>query len=562
MTRFGAVIYIRVSDEKQTETDTDGGYSLPVQRQACLEAAAAEGAAFTEIFEEPGQSGTGRNRPALKQALARARHDDIRWFVVHKASRLARNVRDALNIEFELAQDNVRLVTATESWDASPMGNLLKVLQFGFDQVYSERLGEEVRTKMTEKVRRGGTPSRAPLGYLNVRKNIDGIANVARIEVDQERADHITWAFKTFASGEYSVRSLTEVLNDRGMTLRATRRLPERPVSKSTVATMLRNPYYIGIIRWAGKEYPADAEHVPLTDAVTFARVQQVLDGNNTGGDKSWRYQQYLKGTLFCGYCKKRLGFIHGRGEGGEYLYFYCIGRQQKNGCPQRYIPVPVLEDLVEDHYGTVQSIIDERLPRLKEAFQSLISGYSQQVEAEARRQQAIIRRLRREQKKLLQLAYDDRLPDDLVKDELRRIAEETAQAEQALEATTIDIGDLKKRFDQFCQLMANIQTTYQTAPDVSRRALNQFLFERIEIQDEEITDHQLAGLSGYMLDKELPDELERQGMQFGRESDEADWDGIVEALEDQERAPRTVTSSNVHTLVDRTGLEPVTSRV
>ena len=562
MRQRGAVIYIRVSDEKQTKTDTDGGYSLPVQRQACLDAALEHGATFTEVFEEPGQSGTGRNRPALKAALARAEADEVAYFVVHKASRLARNVRDALNIEFELAQSGVRLVTATESWDASPMGNLLKVLQFGFDQVYSERLREDVRTKMEEKARRGGTPGIAPLGYLNVRKTVDGIANVARVEVDQTRAPHITWAFKTFAGGGYSVRSLAEALNDRGFTLRATRKLPERPVSKSTVATMLRNPYYIGIIRWGGKEYPADGSHQNLTDAATFAKVQQVLDGNNTGGDKSWRYRQYLKGTLFCGYCHRRLGFIWGRGEGGEYPYFYCLGRQQKNGCPQRYIPVAELEALVEDFYATVQDRINEHLPKLTAAFQALLQGYQAQAEAEAKRQKAIITKLKREQKKLLQLAYGDELPDDLVKDELRRITTEIAEAEKTREATAVDIGDLQARFDQFCSLTQNIRQTYRSASDEHRRALNQFLFTRIEVQDTEVTDHELAELPGFMLDDHLADEMGTQGKIFTRRADDAAWETFVTDCENKEPATRGVTGSNVQLLVDRTGLEPVTSRV
>ena len=182
MSHQGAVIYIRVSDEKQAQTDTGGGYSLPHQRDACQEKAQEVGAAFTEIFEEPGNTATVRNRPAFKQALERAKQGDISWFIVHKASRLARNARDALNIEFELAESGVKLVAVTEAWDDTPMGKLMKLMQFGFDQVYSERLSEDVRSKMAEKVKRGGTPHIAPQGYLNVRKNIDGIANVARVE--------------------------------------------------------------------------------------------------------------------------------------------------------------------------------------------------------------------------------------------------------------------------------------------------------------------------------------------------------------------------------------------
>ena len=60
---------------------------------------------------------------------------------------------------------------------------------------------------------------------------------------------------------------------------------------------------------------------------------------------------------------------MHGRGEGGEYEYFYCLGRQEKNGCPQRYIPVATAEALVERYYASSpRARIDELLPELQDA--------------------------------------------------------------------------------------------------------------------------------------------------------------------------------------------------
>ncbi len=557
MSQQGAVVYVRVSDESQAETDTDGGYSLPVQRQDCRKAALDLGATFVEVYEEPGRSGTARNRPALNEALQRARGQDIGWFVVHKASRLARNARDALNIEYELAQAGVQLVAATEAWDESPMGKLMKLLQFGFDQAYSERLQEDVRNKMQEKARRGGTPHVAPQGYLNVRKNIDGIANVARVEIDPERASHITWAFRAFATGEYTVKSLTDELTDRGFTARPTRKYPERPISRSTVAKMLRNPYYIGIVTWGGQQYPGDHEH--LTDATTFNKVQDVLNSNNTGGDKSWRYKRYLKGTLRCGYCHRQLGFLHGRGNGGAYEYFYCLGRQQGNGCPQRYIPLFEAEAAVERYYPTIQHEIKRRLPRLKEAARSLLDNYADHASAAAQKQHARISRLQREQKKLLQLAYDDALPDTVVSDELRRITGELAEAEQALTATKVDLGDVDRRFDQLCRLLEAADQAYLNAPDEIRRTHNRFWFRWLDIKDDEITDHELTELASYALDDALPAELDVQGQVFARQAETDQWDGLIDHLNNEEPADPLVAGSNVSCLVAGAGFEPAT---
>ena len=65
-------------------------------------------------------------------------------------------------------------------------------------EFYSRNLATEVTTGLPQKLAQGGTPGRAPIGYLNVRKTDERGREVRTVEVDSERAPLITWAFEQY----------------------------------------------------------------------------------------------------------------------------------------------------------------------------------------------------------------------------------------------------------------------------------------------------------------------------------------------------------------------------
>ncbi|KQR75095.1 recombinase [Arthrobacter sp. Leaf337] len=103
--------YARVSTEQQ---------DLTAQRDAL----AALGITPDRIYVDHGLTGTDRNRPGLREAMAACRDGDT--FVVTKLDRLARSVRDAHEIVDELAQRNVKLSIGGSVHDPTdPVGKLL-----------------------------------------------------------------------------------------------------------------------------------------------------------------------------------------------------------------------------------------------------------------------------------------------------------------------------------------------------------------------------------------------------------------------------------------------------
>lgn len=82
------------------------------------------GVAPERVYADVGLSGTNRDRPGLREALAALRAGDT--LVVTKLDRLARSVRDAADIAADIEQRGARLSLAGSIYDSQdPMGKLL-----------------------------------------------------------------------------------------------------------------------------------------------------------------------------------------------------------------------------------------------------------------------------------------------------------------------------------------------------------------------------------------------------------------------------------------------------
>lgn len=174
---------------------------------------------------------------------------------------------------------------------------------------------------MTQKAKAGGTPGRAPIGYLNTRRRIEG-REVRVVVVDPDRARLVQWAFEAYASGRYTIRTLTDELVARGLTALPHGKRPVGPVQPSHVHHLLSNRYYLGYVTFKNVEY--EGRHQPLIPQTLFDNIQSVLKAHDGSGDKTRVHHHCLKGRIFCGRCGSRLCFTLAKGEDP---YFYCLGR-------------------------------------------------------------------------------------------------------------------------------------------------------------------------------------------------------------------------------------------
>lgn len=493
-TRLTAVSYLRVSTKEQAERDGDPeGYSLPAQREANRRKAESLGADIVEEFVDRGESARSADRPDLQRMLKFVVENPVNFVIVHKVDRLARNRADDVTINLALQQAGVRLVSVSENIDETPSGMLLHGIMSSIAEFYSRNLANEVVKGMSQKAKTGGTPGRAPIGYLN-----RGIINedgreVRTVVVDEQRAALISWAFRTYAEGQHTVRELAEEAAARGLGSPATPSRPSRPVDATMLHKILSNPYYKGEVRFQGATYPG--RHQPLVDAATWQRVQDLM-ASRVLGEKIRKHHLYLKSSVFCGKCGSRL-IVHmpKNRHGTVYEYYICSGRHsRRNGCDQRSLPVGLVENKVVELYKRLQLE-----PEAREIVRRQLKVELERGSLEARKAQRDLAleqsRLDARSRKLLDAHLDGALPADLYKEEQQAISRQLAAVVERLQNLTVRFDELERNLETAIELTASCYEAYRRAPDALRRIYNQAFFTRILIWEEEPASGELQDL-------------------------------------------------------------------
>jgi site-specific DNA recombinase len=476
-----ALSYLRVSTAEQAHSaGSTEGYSIPAQREACQRKASELGAEVIAVFADPGASARSADRPQLQALLAHlAEQGGVDYVIVHKIDRLARNRADDVEIQIAIERAGAQLVSVTESVDKTPSGKLVRNIMADLAEFYSANLATEILKGSTEKARRGGTPGLAPIGYLNVRKVVDG-HEVRTVILDEERAPFVHRAFELYASGEYSVRQLHRTLTDEGFTTRATAKRTAQALALSKLHTLLRNRYYIGQVTYRGIENPG--LHQAIMSAELFAKVQRILDERDQTSTKQRTHSHYLRGLLTCARCGSRLIYMQVNGRGGRFSYYACGRRHRLQTCDLPYLTAEDIERRLEQAWPLTVNLNQLDADEVAQQLGAEIAGDEQQRITKITRTQARLAKLDKESRKLLELAYADAIPLDLLRSEQQRVAREqlTARADQASdEATSAQIASA---FQQAVDLMHRGAAIYAVAGDEARRELIRAFLAHIRI--------------------------------------------------------------------------------
>jgi site-specific DNA recombinase len=545
-----AVNYLRVSSSQQADGDYDiEGFSIPAQRQACEGKAEALDAHVEDEFVDRGESARTSQRPGLQAMLARIRRGDITYVIVHKVDRLARNRADDVEIVMAIRQAGAQLVSVSENIDETPSGLLVHGIMSSIAEFYSQNLATEVRKGKAQKAKVGGTLGRAPIGYLNVREVVDG-REIRTVAIDPERGPLIQLAFDLYATGNYALSELEEILKERGLRSRATRRMAACVVTQSRIQEILRHRYYVGDITYRGKLYPG--RHPKLIDPDLFERVQALLDAKRLSGERSRVHEHYLKGSIFCAECKGRLMFSRNTGNGGTYDYFVCRDKQLGR-CSQPYRPVDLIEKAVVGLYANIELTQIQRR-RIQKAFEGRLQEIEEVAQIETAKARAVLVRLAKQERMLLHKHYADEVSDVLYEEEQVRIREERAAAERSIRELTNDNEELLANLKKALRLTVHVQDAYKEASESTRKLLNQAFFTRIEVSEEDIDDVELTEPYARLLADDLLISLSHEGQ-----------DGTAVEMKGGGRKDRTpglcrAEGSITGPSVELVGLEPTTS--
>ena len=305
--RIGAA-YIRVSDERQDE------YSPDSQLKKIREAAAKDGYMIPDeyVFYDDGISGRSvKKRDDFKRmiAIAKEKTHPFDRIYVWKFSRFARNQEEAIVYKSLLAKNKVTVISVSEPLPEGHFGALQERIIEWMDEFYSINLSGEVIRGMTEKASRGEPTCPPPFGY---------IMREGKYYPDEEsgKANIVREVFTLYANG-VGMREIAIMLGERGVRTKRGN-MPEN----RWVEYMLRNPCYIGKIRWSMEGARAvsrrdwenenimlvDGHHEPLISIELWEKVQKMLDEQKKMYPKYARKEQpvqyMLKGFVRCSACE------------------------------------------------------------------------------------------------------------------------------------------------------------------------------------------------------------------------------------------------------------------
>ena len=210
------------------------------------------------------------------------------------------------------------------------------------------------------------------------------------------------------------------------------------------------------------------------------------------------------------------------------------------DGARLRATPINLVETKVADYWHTIMLASEE-----VSAVRSNVMTYLEEVLPERNREVAsaahAITDLTRQRDKLLQAHYAGAIPLDQLKSEQDRIARQLEAAHRALDGARVQRQQLEATLDRALDLLEHGGRHYAIAPTAVRRELNQAVFDRFWLIDDEIGDAKFS---------ELFDQLHAP-QDATRDKD---------ALNKRKNRRPEDTGSDEPPLVAGTGFEPATS--
>ena len=564
-------IYMRVSTARQMDTAVDideEGNSIATQREACIKKCRRLKVPIAREFVEPGNSAQSiAKRPVFRQLLRYVEENpQVGYVIIYMRSRAFRNYTDAAIAKRILATMGVKLISANEEFGEGYMADAMEAITDIMNEVQVRQSGEDISNKMLHKAQSGGTTGRAKLGYLNTRKDFDGRL-VNTIEVDLQRSPLIKWAFEQYATGEYSLTRLQQELADQGLTTRKTAKWAEKPVSRSQLGVILRDPYYLGMVTFKGKVYPG--RHKALVKPELFERVQAVIDTRMRRSQRDIVHSHYLRSLMHCGRCHavgrtQQLIYSQPINSAGQpYEYYYCRQRHE-HGCGLPHLRVADVEDVVQREVSKLRLTREEA-----EALREQTTGSLErrlEVERDTRsRLKKELGRLDVQEERLLDLASDGGLSTGKLRQRLNSLQVKRVTIERQLERTDAHVRKETEGMLAYIDLLERPGEFYALASDGVKRKLLGAFYTRIWIDDDgsattptvEVRDV-VAGIC------DAARGTARQGSQGTGGEDrvagnEKGAEPKLSASADLKDDPQ-VDCSNESNLVAGTGFEPVTS--
>jgi site-specific DNA recombinase len=298
--------YIRVSRYRNDE-----GISPENQKQKIELQAKMLDAKLIDVYTDLDISGKSTNRPEFQQLMKQL--DKYDYIIVYKLSRFSRSVHDFHTAMQKLDKYSVTLVSVSENIDTStPVGRLIRNVLVDFSQFEREIIAEQIRDNLIVNAKQGRwNGGRPPYGYEFKDKQLFPL--LAEVNIVQ-------YIFKRFAEG-YGANIVRNELYRMGVT-------PpngQKYWRKNTIIELVRNPVYIGQLRYAGQVY--NGQHEAIIDESLWRSAQEKLQERSDKAPRELSSKHLLSGLIVCSKCGKKLHVRYNGRPNNKVRRYFCGNR-------------------------------------------------------------------------------------------------------------------------------------------------------------------------------------------------------------------------------------------
>jgi len=251
--RYRCAIYTRKSHEEGLDQDFN---SLDAQREACeayvLSQAGLGWELSSKTYEDGGLSGGHMDRDGLKALLADIKAGQVDVVVVYKVDRLTRSITDFGKLVEVFDAQDVSFVSVTQAFNTTnSMGRLTLNVLLSFAQFEREVTAERIRDKIASSKQKGmWMGGRVPFGYRNENK---------QLFINEAEEQALKQMFELYLEYQ-NIRLVKQALDKQGIVSRKTTSkhgvaAGGNPFSRGNIASILKNPIYIGQIKHKDKTH-------------------------------------------------------------------------------------------------------------------------------------------------------------------------------------------------------------------------------------------------------------------------------------------------------------------
>jgi DNA invertase Pin-like site-specific DNA recombinase len=323
-------IYSRVSTIMQAEVEYN---SCEAQRDRILSyIKSQEDLELAKEYSDPAFSAATLERPALQELLRDIAENKIDAVLAYKIDRLTRSSKDFYNLIEFFDKHGVTFVSVSEHFDtSSASGRLLRNIMLTFAQFEREMTAERIRDKFEQIARKGLWNGNAlPLGYKGVEK---------KLLVDGKWSLVVRGMFEKYVSTG-SLMTLMKFVRSEGVTHPRSK----KPISLNAVYSILRNPVYIGKIRW--NENIFQGIHEPIVSEDLFNRAQELMKTKAKKPDQLFKKNYLLSGLVKCTDCGSTMTNNYTEKKTSRYYYYKCtkVMKEGPTACSVKSVNSEKLE--------------------------------------------------------------------------------------------------------------------------------------------------------------------------------------------------------------------------